>query len=543
MDTLIQQNDSPFQPAKRRAIFVGVFALLSLAAAFVILAYRNIYDDELVTFALIHFPLRELWQRANEFDVHPPGMYALGRLCFLAFGSERWMCVVPLLVWTAGACVFAWSALPRIRTLWGGVIFMLLTFFHPQVLMWTNSNRWYPYWSGLALAILGLAYFPRDSASADAPPRRRTMIFIGCILGGMAYLNYLTGVFAFALTLGFLVRFGISRTAIGRIAIAGLVAFLIFLPQLSVFLNVHLQNTELTQRSSMGIATLRLAYALSVGEALMPWHPAALLVGALILIPSYYFFCRSLRKERAREVVACAAFVLFVLIIAIISGLGGSPRSFVFLTPLMAFMLALGAEQVSGKSWRAVSSVLIALWLSVGAFHLVARTGTAKNSLNDHTDEWVDKIAELSAGRPALVVSHNPAIAYEINRRRIPGDSQPLTVLSAYPDWVHNLDRGIQGTPQLYATVFVVETYIGALRKRNAFVRDYIDSAKSSINLPTTLRMGEDPDAPMKSKLSGEDLPADRFILTYGPTTKTDWSALIAKAQKCLRPEEAEGED
>ena len=543
MDTFIQQNGSPFQPAKRRAIFVGVFALLSLVVAFIILAYRNIYDDELVTFALIHFPLRELWQRANELDVHPPGMYALARLCFLMFNSERWMCIVPLLVWTAGACVFAWSALPQVRSAWGGMIFMLLTFFHPQVLMWTNSNRWYPYWSGLALAILGIAYFPRVPESADAPPRWRTMVFIGCILGCMAYLNYLTGVFALALTLGFFVRFGVSRTAIARIAVAGIVAFLIFLPQLSAFMNVHLQNTELTQHSSMGIAIVRLAYALSVGEALMPWHPAALLVGALTLLPSFYFFCRSLWKERAREVVACAAFALFVLVMAIVSGLGGSARSFVFLAPLMALMLAIGAEQSSRKSWRSVASVLIALWLSVGTYHLIARTGTAKNSLNDHTDEWVDKIVELSEGRPALVVTHNPAIAYEINRRRRPDVDVPLTVLSAYPDWMHNLDRGIQGTTRAYAKVFVVETYIGALRKRKSFVRDYIESAKTTMESPRTLRMGDDPDAAMKSKMSSEDLPAARFILTYGATTKTDWSALISKAKKCLRPEDSDGDE
>ena len=159
-------SGEPFPQPHRSSVWLPVvFLLVSLLIALAFLAKRNIYDDEIASADLLPMSVAQIVATINHTDVHPPGMYVLGHLGYRLVPSARWVTLFPLACLYAGLTVFVLAVAPLFRNGWTRGAFLLFATLHPQLLMWGNSIRWYPWWTGRGTA---------DGGSWLQPASRRT---------------------------------------------------------------------------------------------------------------------------------------------------------------------------------------------------------------------------------------------------------------------------------------------------------------------------------------------------------------------------------
>jgi hypothetical protein len=521
------------------AVLVGLTATVVFLLCF--LATRNIYDDEVRSLALVLLPLPELWDLANNWDLHPPGMYALTRVTYLLVGSARWAALGGVLFSAVGIGVFV-NALLRAGTLRGpaAAVFLAVACLHPQFLMWGSSMRWQSYWSGLFLVALTLGLSlgrePRDGCLA--PPGLPARIALGLIIGSTAYLNYMTLVMLPLFVLAWLLRYGVSGSALRALALPLAIAAVLFLPQLPSFAMVHLPNSS-GRASNPGGAVLKLVPGVTVGQAMMPWHPVAPLVGLVSLLALWKLGVRlrtellaagSVRLLALRANPAWLVLLFFevgAFLIAVSTGLGLKPRSFTFLGPVFAFLVATAWNDISGRVWRGVVATVLALWIGFSAGNLLAKRGTQKGGFNDRHDEVLAVAREEASGVPALFFTHDSALAFAINAAaRETG--QRWRVCSIAPDRYHGLPCG----PEVdlgadLQKVFLVDSFISSFQNEKQKLYDLQGRILEAMHVERRAMRSFDHDAAMKRRVPHPLAPyvTDyRFMIFVGsPRSNVDW--------------------
>jgi len=507
--------------AGRRSILL--FGLLGFILGLIVLRHRNLYEDEWLSLNTIHKPLHVLWAWSIARDFHPPGAHALDRLLLLAVGSARALATVHLAFWSVGVLWFTLSARHLLASGWGRAGFAALAFLHPHALMWNNAIRWYPIWWSVALAMVSVALLPgrRDSA-----PGWRVAVALGVAGGLLVYYDYLTLLFLPCLAVAWLVRHGPGRASLARLVALGAVAAAVATPQLRQLTHGVIASGQGTM-SPILRAVARSAYALSIGSAIMPWHPMAALVVLGLVLPAAGLFLRGFPERwRAlahdppaqRELAALLTFFALMLASEVASRVGSHWYSLIGLVPFVALLLASGAELAGARAWRVWATLVAVAWVALGAHHLVARTGTAKRQSNDHPDEYIARLEELAGGRPALVITRDLVLTFEINQRRSRGDT-PLVVASCYNDHMHGVPSGLRVDPMTFGTVFCVEhlmgNFEGALLRPRGMLAD-----SHSVDL------GFDPDWRIKNRLTGATLAGARLRAWYGRPLAGDWAAV-----------------
>jgi len=488
----------------------------------------------------------KLWYGVNVSDVHPPGTYLIGKLAWWLFDSPRWMTVLPLLIWLGAVAVFVARVGPLLGSSWSRVLFATIAFFHPHAMMWTNTFRWYPIWSGLVL--LTLAYGPlRPPAKTPADwPGFGTTLALGALGALMFYVSYLTVLWLPCFALAWFVRFGRSRMALTGLALVLVIVFLGATPQLVPFVQVHLRGAA-SQRGPILYGAARLLHGLSVGEAVQPWHPMGLLVlpvlGAAFILavrrwgrtPGDVGNSTVPQDDRRRLIAALGTWIAALTLAGIATGLAARPRSFVVLVVPISLLLVTGLETIRKPRLRLLVTVFIAGWLIIGASHLLLRRATAKAGMNDHPDELAARIIELAQGRPALVFTYDKMLLFELNRQR-QSRKVPLVVCSCDADFVHRLPPApaLSHAPQM---IFVVNTFIGSLTEDAARITRVFDQARALIAADQRWeqQLGADPDAPIKRWLTGVDLPRYRYGVTWGSPRRGEETKLVARAKKLCR--------
>jgi len=509
---LAKGPEVPKATARVRDIWLA--ALSSFAFSLAFLAVRNIYDDELRSFEVILNPFPQLLHLARTTDVHPPGMYLLSRIAFLLTGSERWMTVLPLLVLYAGLVVFAYRVRPLLAqrpAAW--ITAVVLIFWHPQLLLWGNSVRWYPYWTGLALILLaGTLLAPVRSASVAR------LALLGLALAAMLYLSYATLTFALAFVCAWAFRWGVTRTSLRDLAILAGTAAVVAAPQLPALLLVHIPNSG-TQRSSLVVSAARLFHGMVISEAMFPWQPVGLIFAFGVALPLGLRGAWTVLRDRdSRALGSLAIWCAVLAILAVASGLGGKARTFIVLCPAWGVLVGAGLGELR-RSWgRWVAWGVTAAWLLVGCAHELGRERTAKSGLNDRVDEVVNLVTSQAGSEPALIVSYDPATVYALNEARI-RSGRPWTVCSAYPDAIHGIPAAQVGAQP--KKVFVVRSFVGSLLPNARWLDRVLSSAEAGIVAPSKAMLSKDPDWGMKRRVPGMGdaaaaLPEYRFVVTYG---------------------------
>ncbi len=528
-----------------------------------VLAARNLYDDELLTLYLSTGRLKTILEVAAEGDVHPAGMYLLGRLGWQLTHSYRWLNLLPLAVLYAGLAVFVVQVTPLIRTRRAQVCFLLLATLHPELLLWSNTFRWYCPWTGLGLLTLTLALQPGRPLDRFSAARAGVL---GCLSALMFYLNYITLFFVVGLTAALIVRYrGSGRRALIRaLGVLGAVLGVLVVPQLRVMLTVHLQNGR-AQRYGIGASLLRLVQALGQSEAFLPWHPLALLavgtVGALSVLGIGVCIRRSgwgtahQRQERDPGLISIATFSLMFFAAIAFSGLGGKPRTALLLIPVVASVAGLGLERLSRRA-QTPALLLLAVWSGVGVIHLLGRYGLVKTGMTDRPEEVVNSIQQslraastgsVGGSACAVVVTYDSALAFQLARARLPEHR----IISPYGGQIFGGSGDDLPAECVQPRLFVVESYIGG---SPANVSTYTGELQAAVRFfeatPTVQRIDRDPDQTRKGKLAriagidpDSQLPEFRYILHSGTMDRSRYGDLVRALPHFYSLQNDRGED
>jgi hypothetical protein len=510
------------------------------AIALVILRYRNLYEDEWLSLSFIQKPVAELWRWTIECGCHPPGALALDRFTLLALGSARGIAALHVLIWFACMTFFVLRAQRLLRSDGGRWGFAAVAFMHPQLLMWAGTIRWYGVWWAVALVVLAVGLLPGRS---EREPSWGVVATLGVAGALLLYLDYLAFIFLPCFGVAWLVRYRFSRAAVLRLlAMAGLCTGFGW-PVVTSFPDQQALDQCSAEVANHLAAAFHMLHGLSIGQALMPWHPVGAIVLLGLLLPSSWMLIRELvsrwrgpspdAPSARREVAALVCFLLLMVAGAVASGLGTKPRSFLGLAALAALLLAIGAERVAWRPWRVGAALLAILWIGTGAYHLIARTGSAKRQLNDRPEQVIGRLEQLAGGAPALVLTSDLILTFEINQRRVRG-STPLVVCSIWNDPVHGFPAGHLPDATRMPWVFVVaESEAGSPGSDPGRVA--LTAARRMIEGERQEDFGRDPDWKRKSQLAGRPLESYRFRIWYGRPRSGDWRAVEARFETAAR--------
>ncbi|HEX9201055.1 MAG TPA: hypothetical protein VF865_15960 [Acidobacteriaceae bacterium] len=523
----------PRKPSPRT--LATVFLLVSATLSIVLLGVRNLYDDEISSLEIVTSTARDILRFAAQRDVHPPGMYLLAHLAYSIIPSFRWMDLFPLLILYLGLTVFLFQVIPFFAHMRSQFFLLLLATLHPQLLMWSNTFRWYSWWTGIALITLTTALQPGNPTPTLSKSRSLT---IGLMLACLFYLNYITLLFALALSVAILFRYRKQswKIQLPSILITLGVFLTLIAPQLRTMFLVHLPNGR-GQRSGHADSFLRLLLSVSASEAYLPWHPFAILaivlsgalsVCALIALLRLY---RNSRPESssgdANELSATLASIilfglLFFLLVAA-SGLGGKPRNGLLLIPVLAPAIALIAETLRPRAQNAIL-IFLSIWIGVGAAHLLGRYGLTKATMNDRPEQVVAFIAQTSGSGCAIVVTYDATLAFSVAQADLPR----VLIISPFPESTFGGFRRLPANGCARTRLYAVQSYLGGDDTVSHTLNGELHSATQFIESPPrTDSFSFDPDAARKRatvripRLHGDlasaaRLPDYRYVVTSG---------------------------
>jgi hypothetical protein len=505
----------------------GSFLLLSAALAVVVLANRNLYDDELASLAVVAGPVKNILRYTSTADVHPPGMYLLAHFAYLTLPSPRWLNLFPILFFYAGLCVFLLHITPLFPRLRSQICLLLLATLHPQVLLWCTSFRWYSWWTGISLIAVAVALQPGKTLPRLTLARA---LSVGLLLACLFYLNYITLLFAFALAAAAAVRYRSqpARQLLARM-LACLAIFLILAaPQLHTLFAVHLAQTG-SQRDGAAVSTLRLLQSLVSSEAYLPWHPLAILAALAfggLAAKGLLIARRRTQPQRplppAIAAVTLLALLLFVLIAA--SGLGGKPRNGLVLIPLLAPIFAWIMASLRPRLQDA-TLLLLAVWCAVGFAHMTNRYGMTKATMNDRPEQVLAFVQQVAGSDCSVVATADAGLSFTLAQARLTG----LLLLSTEDGSFVTGSRSLKPNHCARMILFVVHSYLGRDSGWAQTLNSELAAATQFfITLPKTAALSPDPDAARKRslahllllgpELAGEtELPDFRYIVSYGP--------------------------
>jgi hypothetical protein len=540
------------------------FLALSAALSILILAVRNLYDDELTSLYIVTAPLGKILTLSAEGDIHPPGMYLLAHLAWHAIPSFRWMNLFPAVVLYAGLTVFLGQVAPLFTQSGnqaGGqsrprVCLLLLATLHPQLLMWSTTFRWYSWWTGLALITVTVALQPGGPRRGLTIPRALTL---GLLLGALFYLNYITLLFAAALAPAIWFRYRSQpRRALLLRALATLAIFgLVIAPQMHTMIFIHLPASQ-PQRYGVAFSTLRLLLSLAPSESYLPWHPLAIIAilsFAAICASGVGILMRILRRGRkpasadTREspLTPILLFGALFFLLAAASGLGGKPRSALLLIPILGVAAAAVFDSPSSALLpRAQNAILalLTLWSAMGIAHLLGRYGLAKFTMNDRPEQVVQFIARAQSGPQtndtrttptcAIVLTHDVTLTFELAQAHIPN----LLIVSPYHDSVFAPSSPHPEPACSRPLLYGVESFASGSETRAQALSAQLQIAEQYIAGPHAIHaFSPDPDASVKRRLatflpagatrqSVGRMPDFRFVVTSGPIDAASLDAM-----------------
>jgi hypothetical protein len=509
----------PRKPTPRR--LAAAFLLLSAALSVLLLAVRNLYDDEILSLDLVSGSIAHIFRVTAEGDVHPPGMYLLAHLALGLVPSYRWMNLVPALVLYAGLTAFLLEVTPLFTRLRAQVCLLLLATMHPQLLMWSATYRWYGWWTGVALMTLTIALQPGNRRPLLGSWRA---LAVGLLLALLFYLNYITLLFTLALGVAMLLRYRGERPRrlLGRALLTAGVFAALIAPQVHTMVTVHLPEAQ-AQRYSFAASLLRLLQSVAASEAYLPWRFLAIaadLVFAALCIAGLV----ALLRLRSQPGVSIVVFGLLFFALVAASGLGGKPRNGLLLIPVLAPIAAMIVDTLRPRAQTAVL-LFFTLWSVVGTVHLLGRYGLTKATMNDRPEEVVGFVRQTTGNGCAVVVTYDSALAFELTQADLPR----TVIVSPFRGPIFGGSRQLPQGECAQTEVYAVESFLGGTPHHVTTYNGELDIAEQYIEGQlSTDYFSPDPDAGRKRSLSrlgglsGDPgsfarLPDFRYVVLSGP--------------------------
>ncbi|HXE06444.1 MAG TPA: hypothetical protein VN612_01025, partial [Acidobacteriaceae bacterium] len=404
----------------------AAFLTLSFALSVSTLAVRNLYDDEISTLAVVISSPTSILHYAATVDIHPPGMYLLAHAAWLVIPSYRWMNLLPCLVLYAGLAVFLFAITPLFRERRPLLVLLFIATLHPELLLWSNTFRWYSWWTGLALITLAVVLQPQIEMPSLGWARS---LAIGILLAALFYLNYITLLFILALATAMLLRYRfVARSELLRHAAAVVAVFgLLIASQLHTMVVAQLHYAS-AERVRILASAVRLSEGLIASEAYLPWHPLAILVWLFFLALGAYGMVQFAHRTESqyRPPVECSpalrsitvlGVALFVMVV--LAGLGNKPRSAIVLLPVLAPVAAIASSRLRIRAQNALL-LFLALWSGVGIAHILGRYGLAKATMDDRPEQVVRFLQHDRGSGCAIVATYDMGLAFALREAHLP---------------------------------------------------------------------------------------------------------------------------
>lgn len=361
------------------------------------------YDDEFTNIQIVtrYQTIGDMISFINSNDIHPPGQYVVNRWLHDVLRDWRLVRVV--------SAVAGYAALVALLSRLGFIaqsrlLPLAIIMFHPTLLMWCTSLRWYGYFTPLFLAAVALVLTSRVKAVVYWP-----VLFGLCVaMFHLCYLGLLLG--PIIVVAAMLRRRHTVAAELPIIVAAGLVAAALVFPQLGLFLTNHVGNRE-SQASGPLKSLAGAAMGLFTTAGFFPLSPASMvgaIATALLLVNSLN--SRALRNEMAWAAAIGAASV----VVMVATGVAGKPRNFTPLVPLFMATVVAGSCRGTERWFARAALWLLAACTVLGAANVVAHIDTAKGSWNMPYREVLAAIQKSRAqgNLPLIVACHDPGIAF-----------------------------------------------------------------------------------------------------------------------------------
>lgn len=397
------------------------------------------YDDEFFNINLVERYGLNAYLVTQEGDVHPPLSYLLNAIQYELFGNWRYVRLMSALL---NLCAFIYAAeyIYKSNGLASAVIGFLLIAFNPAMLMWCVSVRWYAYFVPV---LVWLMCVPRKDGWGIW-----AKLFSGfLILGYIGYASFIVGPPLF------LLYWMNSRSSMkDKLIQSGsifTIMFTFYLPQLLVFLNVHIQGKEsqvssifrgisgflISQLSNQGVFPLSVAGLISVTGS-------ACVFFSILDGKKHYSFLKDSRL---------LSFALFsVLLVA--SGLAGKFRNLLLLGPFQSWWISSAYVRYDRLSlyYTGISFILIAN--AFGLCNIVNHRDTTKNSLNIPVSSVIEfSVQERERCNGDMVIFlHDPTLQWWLNR-------EGFDVYGPYAD------SNLSALNDMYSCALIIITYKGSL--------------------------------------------------------------------------------
>ena len=397
------------------------------------------FDDEFFNIKLVEQHGMNAFRVTQQTDVHPPLSYLLNALIYEALGDWSRVRIVSALM----LCLAIFRLCEFLRQNHGsaaGHLALLLLASNPALLLWGTSLRWYAYFLPV---VLWLLVIPRNRGW----PLWLKLAFGLVILG---YTGYVALLIAPALVLLYWSKSTDAPiTKLKRCSASLVGATILYIPQLAIFSMYHLPNRQ-SQTGTLLKSIAGFFVAQISNQGVFPSSTAAILgtIGTLII---FFTFLRSSRPKSLAELQPFVSYVLFCFLLSM-SGLAAKFRNFVVATPLQAVWFASLRTSAGLRKTFLIGVGLVLAGNAWGVVNVFLHRDTTKNSWNLPVREVLAYLQEEypRCDRDVLVFSHDPTLAYHLERLFIPSTG---IYARREPD-------GIQDS---YRCVFVLTTFAGSI--------------------------------------------------------------------------------
>jgi hypothetical protein len=444
------------------------YMLYGLAAAVYISVALQSYgfDDEFFNILLVERHGLSGCLLTQSTDVHPPLSYALNALLFQALGSWPGVRLISALALCA-AFAYVCEHTARVSGNRAAVLTFLLLATNPAMLLWGTSVRWYAYFLPVLLWVLVV-------------PQRQNWTLWARLALGMVILGY-TGYITFILAPALVVLYWLSsrqafKSKLVSLALSMGCAAVAYLPQMIVFINVHLANRG-EQFGSAFLNVAGLFVAQFSNQGVFPISVAGLMgaSGTLVLI---WVALTSQPFRTLGSNPRALSYALFVAL-AMLSGIGAKFRNLVIATPLQALWFGAAAPKEGSQRvfYLGISLVLASnLW---GVLNVYRHRDTTKPNWNLPVARVLSYVTDeiRTCDGDAVIFVHDPALTYHLEKV-----SPNVTGIYA--------QRRME-VKDSYRCAFVIRTFQGSIANETyAQMLEEVEGLRSSSK--TVLNLDED---------------------------------------------------
>lgn len=472
-----------------------------LAYFFIVILYGTVgffspgYDDEFFNINLIEtYGIKSL-SIVQTGDVHPPASYLINWILYSLVNDWH---IVRLLISIFSAILII-KSISNIKITYGNTSFIIAFFLialNPAILMWTTGLRWYAFFVPLLL----WAFFV---------PNTQDWRYWAKCFGSLLILGYLGyAVIIVALPLILFYWFNCEQDKVKKIKhffIFGVISFLLYLPQILIFIKYHLPNKE-SQVFDISSSLIGFVSAIFSNQGLFPLSIfgviSAIGFSGICCIYIYSLFMEINDKKLLKENYFLSFFLSIFLLI--FTGLAGKLRNFLIVSPIQGLWISTIIKGVKFKKLFLVCVFLVSVGNIIGVFNVINHKDTTKNSwnlpINDLT-KYLEKESSNCSNR-FLVLSHDPVISNYLYLDKGYNSLSPYLIKSFnQPDLNKN-----------YSCIFVIKTFQGALSSNQ--INDLYRAINEIKYLhKTEIKIGFDKYADIKRKINS-DYPTYQIEVT-----------------------------